>query len=553
MDGFGAIGKEPISNSSDMQKFVEVWPRNNFIRKWSQLARGAVALYCREPVSGSVVILPDPLGSAIVYRYSRAGIRAASTDLSELVFTLQTIGINLKKSLAFAVELVISTNGGLNESSYEDIDSIPILSYVRIDSESIKVESYDSNILSSKNELDYDLVIQSAATEIMDTVSAASKMPNETKICHLTGGFDSRLVAAATMANGTSGSFRYFCQGDPVLPDKVLAEKVAAELDLTMTDYSGIAWNYTPSDFGGGLIGPMLHSAGLLPVGPHMGAGNSDSVILSGGYGGTFRSTYDYRFLDRLTSKISGAELGSSLWGDYLFSGKESSIISREYSSNLASLIESRMAQGIEMGVNEDALGDLFYIQTRARYFISHITKSWSKFTRRIDPLYSPIAIQAALSMPLQRRAGNSIGYDLALHLDPAILELPFDSQKFNLKSCGREELIKTRDFTVFKPKYDGRKSSIAPSKDFGYLKLPKATKEDIAVAKSMRARAYQISGRNAARSELRELVSSIPKSELSEFINMAELDVLLKRPANTRVRVRTLFNLYSSLRWYVS
>lgn len=552
VDGFGAIGDDPISSSFDMQKFVGSWPRNEFVGNWSQHVRGAVALYYFEPISRSVVILPDPLGSAILYKYSKGGIRAASTDLSELVYTLHSIGIQPKKSLGFAMELVVSTNGGLNESSYENIDAAPILSYLRINSESIKTESYNNNIISYQHELDYDSIIQAAATGIAETVSAANKVQSETKICHLTGGFDSRLVAAATVANGTSDSFRYFCQGDPVLPDKALAEKVAAELGLTMTDYSGVSWAYTPSDFGGGLVGPMIHSAGILPVGPHKGASSSDSVILSGGYGGTFRSTYDYRFLDRRTSKVSGVELGTSLWGEYLFAGNDASILSRDFSEKLSHLIDSRMAEGMELGVNDDALGDFFYLQTRARYFISHITKSWSNFVRRIDPLYSPLAIKAALSLPMEKRAGNSIGYDIALNLDSRILELPFDSKKFNLESCGRSELIETRDFTVLRPEYDGRKSVAAEARDFGYLKLPKTTREDIVTAKKMRARAYQIAGRNSVRNALKELISSIPKSELSEFINIKELEVLLNRPSNTRVRVRTLFNLYSSLEWYV-
>ncbi|MGP9787848.1 hypothetical protein ACT3UD_16255 [Glutamicibacter sp. 287] len=550
--GFGAVDDHPISRVSDLSEIVSSWSRNEFISNWAERVRGAVSLYIFEPVSSCVRILPDPLGGSINFYYSRDGISAVSSNLKDLIQALELVGIRPRKSLKFAIELVVSTNGGLNQSSYEDIKAVPILSYMKVSAGGLELLPYRNISFRSEDALPYEEMLKRSAREIENTVKAATRHRSETKICHLTGGFDSRLVAAATLSSGTSDSFKYFCQGDPVLPDKVLAESVAADLGITMTNYSGIEWDFAPNDFGGGLLGPMNYSSGLLPVGPHQGNCRSDSVILSGGYGGTFRSTYDYRFPDRNGQALSGSELGNSLWGEYLFSGGDGSLLTREYSIELSERIESYMNNGREHGVREDALGDLFYIQSRARYFISHITSSWNTLASRIDPLYSPVAIHGALSMPLKFRASNVIGYDLANILDSRILSMPFDTSKFDLEAAGRTSEISAVEFSGAKAKYDGRVPSKITSRDFGYLRIPKATKDDVATAKSMRARAYQIAGRNAARNELKELVASIPRSELGELINLEELDILTKRPANTRVRIRTLFNLYSSLKWYV-
>lgn len=551
VQGFGAIGNQPVSTASDLEDFVRKTPRYELIETWSKQARGAVTLSLFEPIGKTVRMLPDPLGGSIVFYYDKDGVRAASANLLELVRVLRSIGVKLKKSLQFALELVISTNGGLSESSYEDIKSLNILSYLTINRESLLIEKYSGVNFSKNTSLSYGEMIDSAADEIVNTVTAASQLNISSRICHLTGGFDSRLVAAATTKAGVSDSYRYFCQGDAVLPDKKLAENVAAELGLTMTNFSGISTTFSPTDFGGGLVGPMTNSAGLLSVGPHIGNSFSDTLILSGGYGGTFRSTYDYRFLDRPNDSITGKELGTALWGQYLFAGGQGSLLNQEYSNFLASKIDDKMNQGRDLGVREDALGDMFYIQTRARYFISHITSAWNSYIRRIDPLYSPVAIHGALTMPLKERAGNSIGYDLALKLDRRILEYPFDTEKFNLSVLGRELEVDVKEFSGKKVRYDKNLNQTSARRDFGYLQIPKATSEDIIDAKRMNARAYQVSGRNAARESLNEMLGGIKKSEIGDLVNLDEINILRKRPANTRVRMRTLFNLYSSLAWY--
>lgn len=553
VQGFGALADRPVSNSSDLEHFLRSTPRHQLIDSWSQQVRGAVTVSLFEPISKTILMMPDPLGGSIVFYYDKDGVRAASASLPDLVQVLKSFGVKMKKSLKFSIELVISTNGGLNESSYEEIRSLDIMEYISIDREKIETLPYRNIDLSASSARDYDDMIDRAAQDIRNTIAAATRQSVTSRICHLTGGFDSRLVAAATIDTGVSDSYRYFCQGDSVLPDKKLAEQVAAELGLTMTNYSGVSTRQSPSDFGGGLAGPMIHSSGLLAVGPHSGNSFSDTVILSGGYGGTFRSTYDYRFLDRETESVAGSDLGRSLWGDYLFAGGENSLISRDYSDYLSGKIEYKMDQGRSLGIREDALGDMFYIQTRARYFISHISSAWNKYVRRIDPLYSLSAIHGALSLPLKERSANGIGFDLAMRLDPRILEYPFDSQKFDLSAIGRQPTTTPKQFSGKPTAYDAVVNDPFQQVDFGYLKLPKATSEDVATAKRMNARAYQVSGRTVAREALNELLASIPRSELSEFINMKELDVLRKRPANTRVRMRTLFNLYSSLSWYLT
>ncbi len=550
-DGFGAIADLPISTSWDLEGFLRNIRKENIAAEWATRAKGAVSLFVFERFTSRVLILPDALGASLVHYYEKDGIRAASSSLQELINTLRQIGIAPKKSLKFAIELVIATNGGLTPSSFENVKTLDIMHFLEIQTDKLVIHRYRNLNLAPDPDLEYEEVIERSSKEITDTVIAASRLKTDASICHLTGGFDSRLVAAATIKAGVSDSFKFFCQGDPVLPDKQLAEQVASELNLVMTDYSGVSTLRAPSDFGSGLVGPMKYSYGILPVGPHQGNTFSDSVILSGGYGGTFRSTYDYRLKDRASTVTSG-ELGRGLWGEYLFAGGDNSLISKEFHRFLSTKMEDKMNQGRNEGIHEDALGDFLYLQTRARYFIAHITSSWNTLSRRVDPLYSPLAIQTALSQPLSQRSGNGIGFDIASKLEPRILAYPFDSKKFDHATFLHQKTVEQTDFTSGPVEYDSKSNPRPELVDFGYLKIPKVTKADVELAKTMKARAYQIAGRNNVRVAINELLGSIPKNELSELFNLEELDKLRKRPANTRVRIRTLFNLYGSLAWYL-
>lgn len=517
--------------------------------------KGAAALYVEDPTRRRLQVFPDPLGAAIVYAYEGPKYLAVSADLTMLVDVLALLGVRLTKSLDFAIELAACGNGGVFPSPYRELRALKPFEYVTVRTGRIEVGRYSSEKTFFEPAGLYDTQLVKAQNEILNNLNAASTGLRDVLTSQLTGGFDSRLVLAGLISLNREKATRFYSQGDPVLPDRRIAERLSVELGLTMTEHPGTVVVEAPSDFGGKLVWPLFNSRGILGIGPHKGARVLSSArIVSGGYGGTFRSTYDFRISNQQGSDRRASSVASALWSDYCFSNEQKGLFAKDFRNRFFRGMERIFEHGLGRGLREDALGDFLYISTRARYFIAHISKSWSRFTPRFDPLYSVNATGLALSLPLEKRASNIIGFDLMGTYASPLRELPFDVPKFSPSLSRWRVLPETREWTFPEsvgPRFDGKRGVEPMMIDTGILNIPPASKEDIRRAKKMRVRAYQVAGRRVVQRALPELVLGLDRSARKGVFNAKALDELLKGTLNNRIRVRMLFNLFESLAWY--
>lgn len=553
-DGAGVVGGEFVSGNSTSGTLLSgVSLDPDYVGRH---ARGAVAVYLEDLRQKEISVCPDPLGGAVVYIYEGRKLAAASADLRRLVQVLGDLGISLSKSWRFGIELLACGNGGVSQSPYREIRALRPFEYCVLQRGKLRVSGYQTQeqLQSSR---DYETSIEGARAQIEQNVRVATESAPALVTSHLTGGFDSRLVLAALSSSDMAHAARFYCQGDAVLPDRQIAERVASTFDLLMTEHPGTVQAVAPSDIGGQLAWPLAHSNGVLTIGPHAGSRDGGhNRILSGGYGGTFRSTYDYRLQGKPRGNARpGLELARGLWPSYLFGDSErSGLLSTEFLESFSDGIESVRRRGRALGVRDDALADFLYISTRSRYFIGHISRSWSQFTPRFDPLYSLEAVALALQLPLDMRSSNIIGFDLMRALDSRLLSMPFDVPKFSSDLARWRELVPESPWPrgeSLVTRYDGRRPAKPESFDTGILNIPKPTSEDVERARQMNARAYQVSGRRAVQRELQELVLGLPKGARNFAFNARRLNALLTQPANRRVQVRALFNLFGVLTWY--
>lgn len=550
--GCGVFEKTFVdSNRSLFEAWLATDNHDDFINTFSQKFRGAGITFMRDLKSNCFYILPDLLGEAILYKYEHDGISIFSGDLLEIERIAQIIDMPLTKSLDYSLELTISSNGGLNKSSYVEVSSLDIFEYLIVNSRGSYVSKYrESDDFFNCND-DYHELLEKAQQEILNNVSAAARSKDQRHVAHLTGGFDSRLVLAAAKAAGVSDTFRYYCKGDPVHEDTKIAESAAARVGAIMTRSPGSPANYELEDFGGKMLGPLYLSAGMLSIGPHQGHRETPLTLLSGGYGETFRSFYGVR-IGKLQpgEKLSAEKFGKTIWSSYLFSKDGSGLFSGSFVRSMEDKLDSELNKARLLGVQEDDLADFIYLQIRNRYFVGIITTNWNRYINRFDPLYSPSAVKLSFKLSLSERADNIIGYDLMNKFCPELLNVPFDSKKFGTTVSNERGYSAPSDYKFVRPKYDEVVNIPAPMVDTNVLRIPRTTRDDVDYAKTINANAAHVAGRAHVRDSVNIVLRKYSARELENRFNTEELELLRKRPANTRIRIRTLYSLFSSLSW---
>lgn len=529
--------------SSDADEKIE----DEFISNF----RGAGIAFLFNKSTGVYQIIPDILGEAIVYHYNYNDVSIISGDLLQVEYIAGLLGLPLTKSLDYAAELAIASNGGLTKSSYCEVTTLDMFQYLVVTPSSVHVKTHKVARSFFRPKESYEELLNSAAHEIKQNVAAASLSSGESKIAHLTGGFDSRLVLAAIKAAGEIQKFTFYCKGDAVHQDTKIAQSAAAKVGAVMTHDPGTPAAFLASDFGGSLLGSMLMSGGMLPIGPQRGHRQSLNTLLSGGYGETFRSFYGSRIGNFTSSDaLTGKDFGQKIWGEYLFAEDGNGLFSGSYIQKLTVKLDTELNKARALGVKESDLGDFLYLQIRNRYFVGIITSNWNRFINRFDPLYSPSAIKLAFKIPLEQRADNLIGYELMRMMAPELLEVPFDSEKFGPSVFDKYAYESPINYKFVRPRYSNKENREIQLFDSGTLNIPATNKDDVEYARKIKANATQVAGRAHVRDALNRVLRNYTNHELSQVFNLAELESLRRRPANTRVRIRTLYALFSGLAW---
>lgn len=250
--------------------------------------------------------------------------------------------------------------------------------------------------------------------DIKRNIEAVSNSRRENIICHLTGGFDSRLVASAVVKYGNKDDVYFYCSGPPSSIDKKIAHGLADEFNLKMSRFGGLIRDPVKSKKT--VQNSVCFFSGMIERSPVNGEHkkNKNSLILSGGYGECYRSFY---------SKKSYSSV-NSFW-------PKKKIILDEVEDKIDLLTEEYVASLQSKGLTEDQALDLMYVEQRNRYFVGNIAMHFSRKTPRFDPLYSINAVIAALMLEPTKRQDNYLGYQVMRSMDEGFLKKKFNSYKF--------------------------------------------------------------------------------------------------------------------------
>lgn len=509
--------------------------------------RGAVAGYVVDLERQVARILPDPLGGAMIYRYCAHGIEMLSTSLSAITELARHLGLQLTKSSAWFAELIATESGGFGaKSSYEEIDTLPAGTYFELARNETRAVRYK---MSAWDELGTTAPTADLLEQVVFEMSSNARVLAERKgpkTAHLSAGGDSRLSAAFLVSEHVSDNFNFYCAGNSVSQENIIAGEVAQHLNLRMTVDSGLRTPIVPRTAFESVAVALLGTDGMKHYAPFRSTIGSDGLILTDMYGGILRAFYSSG-LEHLSRK-DGRSVLSAIWNRRLHE-PERGILSGAVIQKTADGLDSKLNEGRERGVAEDALGDYLYASVRQRYFGAHTLMETSRYVKQASVLYSPSALKYSLALPLPEREDGKLVYELYKSVLPEALEIRFDSEKFG-QSILSDQLFPKR--ITYPPKEIPKTDSqLTPERaDFGVTPKVSISKEHKAKARKLGLPAWRVAYEPVSRMMIKDWMRNSPETAQQVF-NLENLNRLTENPCTSKADIRLVTRIASYLPWF--
>lgn len=317
-----------------------------------------------------------------------------------------------------------------------------------------------------------------------------------------------------------------------------------------MTEYTGLSPYRRPETYNEQVLASMRFAGGLQTTPVHRDMRHSQAVVLAGGYGEFLRSPY--RPTDEpLTSLADPRLLGETLWGPVGFGTDSRRLIADDLQERYLTRIRELTSDAADLGLAPDAWQDYYYVRRRNRFFVGEISRQWSTFVSRFDPLYSVTASHALLRQPWEVRKSGVFQFDLLGRLHPSLPTLPFDVPRHNdqyrtlrpvpeagaFASQGRPRY---NDWTKPLPLNDGREFKVTP------------TAAQSALARTLRAPVQQVVLLPTVRRETQSMLAALSPEERSSTFDMEGVGLLGRRAERHAWSLRSLFVIHSTLLWYL-
>lgn len=550
VSGFAALGDVLLSPDEPVDEAI----LQRALRDPAGLSlaiHGAAALVVHDPVARRAVVVNDPFASCYLCIYRDADRTVVGTDFALLRDHLAEQGVQLRKSLRHIASMFATGVGGFASTPYEGVELLSIGTFVTVEDGRVVPRELDlAPLVAAAAASSYDDGLERVRADIGGTFRALSTRSDAAPIAHLTGGADSRLVLSFLQHLGLADRYLYYCSGHPGETDRIVFESLAKHFDLAAASSSGISARRSPTSLEEELTGPLDFSSGLNMSGPTKDWARTDTLILAGGYGETFRSPYGVD--PELVRSSSPRERLQFAWRSNLNVGGApgSSYISDAFVDALSEAADPIVQRGLRAGLSPDAALDLLYV-ARNRMFVGNITFNHNAFVRRIDPLYSLEGALFALTRPLALRKANVVGFDLTARNSPDLLRLPFDTPRFGAEYRQHRPMPDPLEFQRGDEPLRVVEPLRVPVAEPPVAYRPRPTSAQVLFAQEKKASLRQVVWAETVRARLLDAFESFDASALGDGLDVEVIRGALDRPFPNRVVIRNMTTLYALMQWY--
>lgn len=546
LGGNAIFGDKALLSSTDLAMVVEdAGDTDRFVESWGRQAKNPCSTVIVDHARTRVMMLPDSLGGCIVFSYKCGETVFISPDLESLVEAAANRGMKPSKSLTYQLERSVLGNGGLTPASYQGVEALRMMDYAELGPNGLTVRPYRVKSAYLEPGLSYSAVLEDYRQDVLETIQAIAQI-DDTRIAHLTGGFDSRLVLAGIMNTGVESEFRYFCSGPIGTADRDTADGLAASLGIVRTHDAGLSMA-RPGSVEEKFLAPMANSAGLTSSGPLGTEIYSGGVVAGGGYGGLLRSVYSTHVSGRL-DQLSTSIVAEKFWGAPAMA--PNGLMTDSSREGILERLSAALKDLENDGYEDDYLGDAFYLTGRNRYHFGQNSILWSRVGRRYDPLYSLHGPRLARMLPLHSRKTNVAGFDVMSSMQPDLVAYPFDRDRFGGEYSNLRRVPEVKPFNGGAPVFVSKPADAKQRPVTVDLEL---RKKQILLSRKFGVNFWQIESMAAAQNGLARLLRDLEVSDLEKTVNPDYVVSLSRDTLKTRSQIRHLYAVYSMLLWYTT
>lgn len=253
--------------------------------------------------------------------------------------------------------------------------------------------------------------------------------------CPLTGGKDSRVIAALLAANGIPA--RFYTYGNRVGKDSEIAEKVASVLGvkhesiLTETSTLLADWDKEVESF-------IFQGDGMCPLQLIVGAISARKVAASPipirlwGAGGEIARAYHFNPV-RALRRESVEGVKNTVLRRWL--GAADGMLQPEVYASAASFIRDSVDRYADAGFAVSDLADVFFLYERGGRRVGKNLRANMSLRDSYSPFFSRQFVEAAFSLRETDRRTEPLHYKLLATIAPGTVNIPFDKGRWSSRS----------------------------------------------------------------------------------------------------------------------
>jgi hypothetical protein len=296
----------------------------------------------------------------------------------------------------------------------------------------------------------------------------------------------------------------------------------------------------------------MHETAGVLRGPAHPGLHRSDSVVLSGGYGGLLRNSYGGSLQGVPSNGFNDQSLTAAMLGAQAV-GSESSapLLSANLLEQATTIIGDRAKTHKENGIPLNAIPEYLWFSFRSRYYVGEISRSLSSYVNRFDPLYTPALLPFAWNYNREERGSNFAHLDLLISINKNMALMPYDKPR-----VGEEYLSLNPDISTMElPQKHANivDEYISPNAYTPRGSTVTITENQYSLARKIGLPPATVAYSETYRAKTKELIGAIGESTLSQAFNYQQLSGLVNSQPKWRPQFRALRDLHDTLLWYTS
>lgn len=417
--------------------FQGVHSRNHTVKDYYEFSRSARGSFCVLSFTKTwnddifLKATNDPLGLyPLLFIKNEEYTIITNNPLLAESLSWRFHGISLVRSRDHVVNEIV-TQTPLDIGPYKGMEYVAFDKELIVSAKKVFVKDKRGSDFYYNNGCSFDELLEDAANEIRENISAIAASEYSHRISDITGGIDSRMILAAILGTDNKNNFKFFMSGKYPNPDANVADYIIEKFGLEKCRISDPAMRILAGSYeedAHRYIKTFCYASSGMKnnVARHVSSKtNGVNIFRVGGGFSAYKANYSKKIkasgnLDLAVEKLTK--------GDFLIPDDELALVKGRVRSIL---FDWTVHDSMSL---ESAL-DRFHVEHRGRFHIG-VCEHWGRYQGgKAHPLNSPSLVRASFSVSDSERISDVVTFRLMYKLYPELVFVPLESRVWNPKA----------------------------------------------------------------------------------------------------------------------